>query len=256
MRRRFFNSVDKVLGGIKYMYFESNTPEDKYDPSRAESFLGLVLPYELTFGLNKYYVVFDPYNLSTMLNKYPNPPSVEESCFFTDYSDLNLNIDLGDYEVRDPFIYGEDKADIERTMMLEYFISVACYEKYSGYRLPSLYPSNAYNPYVLSYMLDDNIRAILGAEAQNPTMNFYVSPGSVFIWRWIFDNIYDSLYDVIMELGGDPIDIGKEYMTSNYMLNGPDALHYVVCYNDTIDYHLSDIGIDFPVRFFYFVKKV
>lgn len=255
MRRRFSNKRSKSLGDIKYMYYGSNGPEDRYDPSRAESFLGLVLPYELALGNNKYYVVFDPYNLSTMLNKYPNPPSVEETCFFVDYRDLNMNINLKDCEVNDPFIYGEDKTDIERTMMLECLTSFACYDKYS---LPPLYPSNVYNPYVLSYMLDDNIYAILGAEIQDSVMNFYVSPGSVFLWRWIFDDIYDSLYNVTMELGGDPIEIGKEYMTSNYMMNGNDVLlHYIVSYDDVINYHVSnELGLDLPARLFYFVKKI
>lgn len=60
-----------------------------------------------------------------------------------------------------------------------------------------------------------------------------------------------------MELGGDPIDIGKEYMTSNYVLNGQDVLHYIVSYDDAINYYVSnELGLDFPARLFYFVKKI
>jgi hypothetical protein len=61
-----------------------------------------------------------------------------------------------------------------------------------------------------------------------------------------------------MELGGDPIEIGKEYMTSNYMMNGNDVLlHYIVSYDDAINYHVSnELGLDLPARLFYFVKKI
>lgn len=256
MRRRFFNSVDKVLGGIKYMYFESNTPEDKYDPSRAEKFLGLVLPYEFTYGLDKYYVVLDPYNLTTKLSNYPNPPSVEETCFLIDYSDLNMNIDLRDFEADDPYIYGDDKVNIERTMLLEFAVSLVCYDKYKEYDLRTLYPSNAYNPYVLSYKFDDRIYAMLGSEFSSGIQNFWVSPGPSFVWRWIFEDIYDSLYEAIIGCGGDSIDKGKEYMTSNFMLNGDEVLHYIVSYDDAISYYTSEISLDWPARLFYFVKKL
>ncbi len=53
MRRRFSNKRSKSLGDIKYMYYGSNGPEDRYDPSRAESFLGLDLPARLFYFVKK-----------------------------------------------------------------------------------------------------------------------------------------------------------------------------------------------------------
>lgn len=40
MRRRFLNNRSKSLGDIKYMYYGSNAPEDRYDHGRADSFFG------------------------------------------------------------------------------------------------------------------------------------------------------------------------------------------------------------------------